>query len=183
MTESNPWYENRGGSIYVRKAPQDVELGQAVRIIGESGDIIGQGVFQFIENNAMYIGNNDIDESWPLSAFHGNGPYILEAKVPLSGGTPITAPTDTEFSTGGQVVEGATTGITESDAINHPLHYNQDPSGVECIQIVRHRTYNIGNAIKYLWRAGLKDEDTKIEDLEKAVWSIRDEIDRLKGGV
>jgi len=64
-------------------------------------------------------------------------------------------------------------------AVNHPPHYTSDPSGVECIQITRHRNFNVGNAIKYLWRAGLKDDAKQIEDLRKAVWYINDEIARL----
>jgi len=67
--------------------------------------------------------------------------------------------------------------------VNHPPHYTSDPSGVECIQITRHRNFNIGNAIKYLWRAGLKDDRKVIEDLEKAVFYINDEIKRLQGFV
>lgn len=67
-----------------------------------------------------------------------------------------------------------------NDAVNHPSHYTSDPSGVECIQITRHRNFNIGNAIKYLWRNGLKDSDAQIQDLEKAIWYINDEIERLK---
>lgn len=67
-----------------------------------------------------------------------------------------------------------------TDMVNHPKHYTSDPSGVECIEIVRHRNYNIGNAIKYLWRAGLKNEDKHIEDLKKAVFYITDEIRRLE---
>lgn len=73
-----------------------------------------------------------------------------------------------------------------TDNVNHPKHYTSDPSGVECIQITRHRNFNIGNAIKYLWRAGLKKdaslEDTQkqIEDLQKAIFYINDEIERLK---
>ena len=59
-----------------------------------------------------------------------------------------------------------------ADMVNHPKHYTSDPSGVECIQVVRHRNYNIGNAIKYLWRAGLKNEDKHIEDLKKAVFYL-----------
>ena len=43
------------------------------------------------------------------------------------------------------------------DPINHPPHYTQHPSGVECITITEHYNFNVGNAIKYLWRAGLKD--------------------------
>jgi hypothetical protein len=69
-----------------------------------------------------------------------------------------------------------------TEAVDHPKHYTSDPSGVECIQITRHRNFNIGNAIKYLWRAGLKDGDAKlIEDLQKARWYIADEIKRLGG--
>lgn len=67
-----------------------------------------------------------------------------------------------------------------ADPVDHPAHYTSDPSGVECITVTRHRNFNIGNAIKYLWRAGLKNDQTHIEDLEKAIWYIRDEIQRLK---
>lgn len=72
------------------------------------------------------------------------------------------------------------------DMVNHPPHYTSDPSGVECIQITRHRNFNIGNAIKYLWRNGLKDDPEQsgrakqIEDLRKAVFYINDEIARLE---
>lgn len=71
--------------------------------------------------------------------------------------------------------------MTESDRVNHPPHYTADPSGVECIAITRHRNFNVGNAIKYLWRAGLKDDARHIEDLQKARWYIDDEIERLGG--
>ncbi len=67
------------------------------------------------------------------------------------------------------------------DQVNHPTHYTTDPSGVEAIEITRHRNFNIGNAFKYLWRAGLKNENTHIEDLKKAIFYIQDEINRLEG--
>lgn len=66
-----------------------------------------------------------------------------------------------------------------NDPVNRPSHYTSDPSGIECIQITRHRNFNIGNAIKYLWRAGLK-EDAKVQDLRKAMWYIQDEIVRIE---
>jgi hypothetical protein len=69
----------------------------------------------------------------------------------------------------------------EVDQVNHPIHYTSDPSGIECIQITRHRNFNIGNAFKYLWRAGIKDDKTQIEDLQKAIFYINDEINRLEG--
>lgn len=71
--------------------------------------------------------------------------------------------------------------------VNHPDHYNRHPSGVECITIIEHMTFNIGNTIKYLWRAGLKveasdksAEEAEIRDLEKAAWYLQREIDRRK---
>lgn len=63
--------------------------------------------------------------------------------------------------------------------VDHPAHYNKHPSGIECIDVVRHMNFNIGNAIKYLWRADDKEND--IQDLEKALWYIRDEINRRSG--
>ena len=68
-----------------------------------------------------------------------------------------------------------------TDAVNHPEHYNSHPSGVECITVTEHMNFNLGNAIKYIWRAGLKSEDP-ITDLEKAVWYAQREIARLKAG-
>ena len=66
----------------------------------------------------------------------------------------------------------------EHDPVNHPKHYTSHPSGVECIQVVEHMTFNVGNAIKYLWRAGLKDAAPQLQDLEKARWYIDREIQR-----
>jgi hypothetical protein len=71
--------------------------------------------------------------------------------------------------------------VTSVDQVNHPEHYTTDPSGIECIEITRHRNFNIGNAFKYLWRAGIKDEARHIEDLKKAMFYIQDEINRLEG--
>lgn len=73
-----------------------------------------------------------------------------------------------------------------SDSVNHPKHYTSDPSGIECIEITRHRNFNIGNAIKYLWRAGLKESsqlnnfEKQVQDLDKAIWYIQDEKKRLQ---
>lgn len=72
------------------------------------------------------------------------------------------------------------------DNVNHPKWYTQHPSGVECIEITRHYCFSIGNAIKYLWRAGLKKEmgledvEKEKEDLKKAIWYIKDRIQQLE---
>ncbi len=61
--------------------------------------------------------------------------------------------------------------------IDRPKHYTNHPSGVECIQITEHMNFNLGNAIKYIWRAGLKN--SALEDLKKAAWYIDREIKRV----
>lgn len=66
------------------------------------------------------------------------------------------------------------------DAVDHPDHYNKHPSGIECIDIVEHMTFSLGNAVKYIWRADLKSD--KIEDLKKARWYLDREIERLSRG-
>ena len=71
------------------------------------------------------------------------------------------------------------------ERVYHPNYY-MDESGVECIDVARHKTFNVGNALKYLWRAGRKHEDgiddvdKEIEDLRKAVFYLNDEIARLE---
>jgi hypothetical protein len=61
------------------------------------------------------------------------------------------------------------------DNVNHPQHYVSHPSGVECITITEHCSFTVGNAIKYLWRADLKNG---VEDLKKAAWYINREIEK-----
>lgn len=63
-----------------------------------------------------------------------------------------------------------------SETVDHPQHYNGHASGIECIQVVEHMGFNLGNAIKYIWRADLKND--AIEDLKKAAWYINREIEK-----
>ena len=60
------------------------------------------------------------------------------------------------------------------DPVNHPRHYTSHPSGIECITITEHMGFNLGNALKYIWRADLKND--AIEDLKKARWYLDREI-------
>ena len=66
------------------------------------------------------------------------------------------------------------------DPVNHPKHYTEHPSGVECIQVTEHMNFCLGNAVKYIWRAGLKSDDPA-EDLRKARWYIDRELKRIAG--
>lgn len=65
------------------------------------------------------------------------------------------------------------------DNVDHPKHYNSSPAicecgrRIECIDVTRHMNFNIGNAVKYLWRYLDKGG---LEDLKKARWYIEDHI-------
>jgi hypothetical protein len=61
-----------------------------------------------------------------------------------------------------------------------PKHY-QHPSGVECIDVAIHHDFCIGNVMKYLWRAGQKDNETELEDLLKAQEYLTFKINQLNG--
>ena len=65
----------------------------------------------------------------------------------------------------------------KSSSIN-PSHYKSHPSGIECIQITQAMPFCLGNAVKYIWRADLKHDDGGVEDLLKAEWYIKREIQR-----
>ena len=74
-----------------------------------------------------------------------------------------------------------------SDAVNHPSHYTSSEAKcrvcdepIECIDVTQHMGFCLGNAVKYIWRAGLKSEDKTIQDLEKAMWYIRKHIEKLE---
>ena len=87
-----------------------------------------------------------------------------------------------------------------NDMVNHPKHYTTGgpiitikckcgevvKKALECIEVIRDMPSWKGNAIKYLWRCGIKKEegmsdvDKEIQDLKKAIWYIKDRIEQLK---
>lgn len=76
----------------------------------------------------------------------------------------------------------------KEDMVNHPSHYTwlKEKCGIEVIDITRHLDFDTGSAIKYLLRAGHKEEadmtpvEKTIQDLEKAIWYINDKIKMIK---
>ena len=67
--------------------------------------------------------------------------------------------------------------MSAPDPVNKPNHYNQHPSGVECITIVQELSYNCGVAVAYIWRSPHKG--SQIEDLKKAIRHLEFEVERL----
>lgn len=67
------------------------------------------------------------------------------------------------------------------DVVNHPDHYTD--GGIETIDFIEAKKlpYHLGNAVKYISRAGKKDPEKTVEDLEKAVWYINRYISKLEG--
>lgn len=71
----------------------------------------------------------------------------------------------------------------DHDPVNHPKHYNSSEAKcecgrrIECIDIVRHMSFDIGNVIKYLWRSTMKNG---LEDMKKAQWYLNDAIKQLE---
>ena len=64
------------------------------------------------------------------------------------------------------------------DAVNHPKHYTDTPFGLEVIEITDKYDFSVGNALKYILRAGKKGD--AVEDLEKAVWYLNHKIELMK---
>lgn len=70
--------------------------------------------------------------------------------------------------------------LNRYEFVNHPTHYNAHPAGIECIDVIEHMSFNVGTAMKYLWRAGLKPGEDALQDLSKAEWYTRREKERLE---
>ncbi len=70
--------------------------------------------------------------------------------------------------------------VTEYEQVNHPAHYQLAP-GIEAIDVCERLSFNTGNAVKYLIRAGSKPGASAETDLRKAIWYAEREIARLKG--
>lgn len=114
----------------------------------------------------------DLTQSWPAPLRLGN----FQTPTPRQAGRgasakegvpPQNSPTKKDMMSNSQ-----------HDPVNHPSHYTEHASGVECIQITEHMNFCLGNAVKYIWRAGLKN-DNAIEDLKKARWYVDRELERL----
>ena len=100
-------------------------------------------------------------------------PEVAPCELGGKDGTPIIwQPTQTQTMAHAHLPDAE----VEHDAISPP-HYQRHPSGIECIQITEHMNFNLGNAVKYIWRAALKGR--QVEDLKKARWYLDREIERI----
>lgn len=123
-------------------------------------------------NHRYKLGDNILFDNIPgtVAKLNGDGTYNLE----LFSNTKGLIRANNVFEKG---IKLQTT-TTPNPAVTHPTHYTGHPSGVECIQITEHMNFNLGNVIKYVWRADLKEN--ALQDLEKAVFYLQREIEKRK---
>jgi hypothetical protein len=69
-----------------------------------------------------------------------------------------------------------------SEQVNHPQHYGGEDNPYEAIKVIEawELDYHLGNTVKYISRAGKKEKDKELQDLNKALWYLQRRIDNLK---
>lgn len=69
-----------------------------------------------------------------------------------------------------------------SEQVNHPKHYGGADNPYEAIKVIEAwgLGFCLGNTVKYISRAGKKETDKTVQDLEKAKWYLEREIEKLK---
>jgi hypothetical protein len=72
-----------------------------------------------------------------------------------------------------------TTSEDPNEKVDHPRHYNSHASDIECIELIEHLPCNLANAVKYIWRCGLKQSETPVRDLQSARWYTERESERV----
>ena len=111
--------------------------------------------------------NDDRGNDWP------DGSPVPERMMP---------PTEPFTWRGGGDFDRRVRSPSHGDPVNHPPHYTY--AGVECIEVIEALGlgYHLGNAMKYLWRAGHKYEgvEGELADLEKAMWYIHRRVETLR---
>lgn len=143
----------------------------------------GDGVRVVVENPILEIGSFgnvcDVNQkTGNVKVWSGNrivelAPEWISTVIPTCC---ISASEAEQWLREGMTFKSACDSIGAHDPVNHPKHYTGHPSGIECIQITEHMGFCLGNAMKYIWRADLKND--AIEDLKKAVWYINREIEK-----
>lgn len=124
-----------------------------------------------IEDDKFYVFGQQVTEERFKEIVESNGGWY-DSNRKLAG---VSVKSRSNITTGNIPGEG------QNPEVDHPAHYNQHPSGVECIDIVRWMGFNLGNVVKYLWRDGLKETEVELQDLEKAAWYLNNEILKRKG--
>lgn len=108
---------------------------------------------------------------------HWKAMFIDDKKDNIPVGADVTYEEPEDVKATQERIQAVTTEVLLQDPVNHPAHYTQHPSGVECIQITEHMNFNLGNALKYIWRADLKAN--KVEDIKKAIWYLKRELQKI----
>jgi hypothetical protein len=68
------------------------------------------------------------------------------------------------------------------EMVNNPLHYGGADNPYEAIKVIEawELDFHLGNTVKYISRAGIKNPEKELEDLKKAAWYLQRKIDNLQ---
>lgn len=80
-----------------------------------------------------------------------------------------------------KIIKDSKVKVEFSERVDHPEYYGGDESPYEAIKVIEawDLDFNLGNAVKYISRAGKKNPDTEVEDLEKALWYLQRSLGKL----
>jgi hypothetical protein len=69
------------------------------------------------------------------------------------------------------------------EMVNNPLHYGGADNPYEAIKVIEAwgLDFHLGNTVKYISRAGIKNPEKELEDLKKAAWYLQRRIENLQG--
>lgn len=81
-----------------------------------------------------------------------------------------------------KIIRDAKNKVEFSEQVFHPKHYGGEDSVYEAIKVIEawDLGFNLGNVVKYIARLGKKDPNKKSEDLNKALWYLKREIERYE---
>ena len=153
---------------------------------------ISDGLNKFIKGNLYRVVNKDFEHTkgyiYGIVNDAGLIDYFTQDEIEKRFTDKDVPEVITYFSNAGT---SACTSFDIRDNVNHPSHYTwlKDLCGVEPIDICRHLDFDLGNALKYILRAGHKkdasmtDWEKTIEDLKKAIFYINDKIEMLENEI
>lgn len=169
------------------------EVGDRVVVVGSNNTFRGQRgpIVEVVEESPWPYTVKLPDEVNSTPVPYSSDELELEGVYDALSAKPVEEPLSVEdkLDSRGKAVEAflemAMTFSPEEDAVNHPSHYADGwTNGAEVIDITEHLNFNRGNAVKYLSRAGKKGGPEKeLEDLQKALWYVSREVERLGGTI
>lgn len=171
MTEVS--VDNEGLKVHI----EPIEIGEAQQVSELFPDPDDPPTaLQIVEEYERRMKEKRATEAQRLANATGLRVFLHGAEEPLAVPSP---PSGEYIDPARRSLDAAVEAANKPDMVNHPPHYTFY-QGLEIIDLTEQMNFCKGNAVKYICRAGLKNPDTEIEDLEKAIWYLKREIERIQ---